>query len=79
MEQQRLFDFVETQVAQQPAGVMLASKINGAWQTISCKEVMNRARDLASGLLSLGIANEELHTGKAGEDSDRISRTGRSG
>ncbi|WP_118950013.1 AMP-dependent synthetase/ligase [Taibaiella helva] len=57
---QRLFDFVDYQVAQRPAGVMLASKINGAWQTISCKEVMQRARDLASGLLSLGIANGEL-------------------
>ncbi len=60
MEQQRLFDFVEAQVAARPAGVMLASKINGAWQTISCKEVMSRSRDLASGLLSLGIANQEL-------------------
>lgn len=60
MQQQRLFDFVETQVAQRPSGVMLASKINGAWQTISCKEVMNRSRELASGLLNLGIANEEL-------------------
>lgn len=39
---------------------MLASKINGAWQTISCKEVMQRSRDLASGLLTLGIANSEL-------------------
>ncbi len=60
MQQERLFDFVETQVAQRPSGVMLASKINGAWQTISCKETMNRSRELASGLLSLGIANEEL-------------------
>lgn len=39
---------------------MLASKVNGAWQTISCKEVMQRSRELASGLLSLGIANSEL-------------------
>ena len=60
MQQQRLFDFVETQAAERPSGVMLASKINGAWHTISCKEVVNRSRDLASGLLTLGIRNEEL-------------------
>lgn len=58
--QQRLFDFVETQVLERPAGTMLASKINGAWQTISCKEVMIRSQELASGLLQLGIRNEEL-------------------
>lgn len=60
MQYQRLFDFVEEQAAQRPAGVMLAAKQNGAWQTINCKEVLQRSRDLASGLLSLGIANEEL-------------------
>jgi long-chain acyl-CoA synthetase len=60
MQQQRLFDFVETQATERPSGVMLASKINGAWHTISCKEVVNRSRSLASGLLALGIRNEEL-------------------
>lgn len=60
MQQQRLFDFVETQVAERPSGVMLASKINGIWQTISCKEVLKRSQELASGLLSLGIRNEQL-------------------
>jgi long-chain acyl-CoA synthetase len=58
--QQRLFDFVETQVAERPGGTMLASKINGAWNTITCKEVMNTARKLAAGLLELGIKNDEL-------------------
>lgn len=58
MQEQRLFDFVETQVAQRPSGVMLASKINGAWQTINCKDVLNRSKDLAAGLLSLGIKND---------------------
>lgn len=60
MQYLRLYDFVEEQAAQRPAGVMLAAKITGAWQTITCKEVMNKSRDLASGLLSLGIANEDL-------------------
>jgi long-chain acyl-CoA synthetase len=58
--QQRLFDFVDTQVAERPGGVMLASKINGIWQTISCKEVKQQSEDLASGLLNLGIRNEQL-------------------
>jgi long-chain acyl-CoA synthetase len=60
MYQQRLFDFVEAQAADRPSGVMLASKINGAWHTITCKEVVNRSRDLAAGLLALGIRNEDL-------------------
>jgi long-chain acyl-CoA synthetase len=58
MQEQRLFDFVETQAAERPSGVMLASKINGAWQTINCKDVLNRSRNLASGILSLGIKND---------------------
>jgi len=57
MQEQRLFDFVETQVAERPAGVMLASKINGAWQTITCKDAMHRSRNLAAGILALGIKN----------------------
>ncbi len=60
MQQQRLFDFADTQAADRPGGVMLASKINGVWQTISCKEVKKRSEDLASGLLALGIKNGVL-------------------
>jgi len=55
MQEKRLFDFVETQAAERPAGVLLASKINGAWQTITCKDVLNRSRNLAAGILGLGI------------------------
>jgi long-chain acyl-CoA synthetase len=57
MQEQRLFDFVETQVAERPAGIMLASKINGAWQTITCKNVLNKSKELAAGILTLGIKN----------------------
>lgn len=60
MQQERLFDFVVTQAEERPAGVMLASKINGAWTTISCKEVLQRSQDLAAGLLQLGIRNATL-------------------
>lgn len=62
--QERLFDFVETQVAERPGGVMLASKINGAWQTISCKDVWIQSHDLAAGLLELGINNADLNPEK---------------
>lgn len=58
MQEQRLFEFVETQVAERPSGTMLASKINGAWQTITCKDVLNRSRNLAAGILALGIKND---------------------
>lgn len=43
---------------------MLASKHNGAWQTITCKEVLKRSQELASGILSLNIRNEELEPEK---------------
>jgi len=58
MQEQRLFDFIETQAAQRPSGVLLASKINGAWQTIDCKQVQNLSRNLAAGILSLNIKND---------------------
>lgn len=57
MQEQRLFDFVEKQAAERPSGTMLASKVNGAWQTIHCKDVLNRSRNLAAGILNLGIKN----------------------
>jgi long-chain acyl-CoA synthetase len=60
MLQQRLFDFVEQQAAERPAGVLLAAKTNGAWQTITCKEAWQRSNDLAAALLELGVNSEVL-------------------
>lgn len=60
MQEQRLFDFLENQVAERPSGVMFASKINGAWQTMHCKDVWNRARNMAAGLLNLDFKNDIL-------------------
>lgn len=57
---ERLFDLVSKQAAGRPGSVMLASKINGAWQTISCKEAMQQAEAFADGLLSFSIKNEIL-------------------
>ncbi|WP_143306489.1 AMP-dependent synthetase/ligase [Chitinophaga vietnamensis] len=56
----RLFDFAEAQASSRPNGIMLASKVNGEWRTLSCDNVMQQARNLAAGLLELGIHNEEL-------------------
>jgi long-chain acyl-CoA synthetase len=57
---QRLFDIVASRAAEEPNATMLAAKENGEWKTYSCANVYSTARKLAGGLLSLGIANQEL-------------------
>ncbi len=57
---QRLFDIVAGRAAEEPGATMLAAKENGQWVTYSCAQVYSTARKLAGGLLSLGIANQEL-------------------
>ncbi len=52
---QRLFDLAEHQASERPAGVLLAAKTNGVWTTLTNREVVRRAGELASGLLTLGI------------------------
>lgn len=56
----RLFDFVAKRVAEDPNGVMLAGKENGAYRTYSNKDAWDMAAKLCGGLLSLGIKNEVL-------------------
>lgn len=56
----RLFDFVAKRVAEDPNGVMLAGKENGAYRTISNAEAWDMAAKLCGGLLSLGIKNDVL-------------------
>lgn len=57
---ERLFDMAERQATNRPGGIMLASKIKGVWQTLSCKDVIQKAHNLAAGLLENGIRNEHL-------------------
>lgn len=56
----RLFDFVAKRVAEDPNGVMLAGKENGAYRTYSNKDAWDMAAKLCGGLLSLGIKNDVL-------------------
>ncbi|NLU91153.1 AMP-dependent synthetase/ligase [Chitinophaga sp. Ak27] len=56
----RLFDLAAAQATARPNSIMLASKVNGAWQTLTCREVMEQAAAFADGLLELGIQNDEL-------------------
>lgn len=56
----RLFDFVAKRVAEDPNGVMLAGKENGAYRTYSNKDARDMAAKLCGGLLSLGIKNDVL-------------------
>ncbi|MFT4060960.1 MAG: long-chain fatty acid--CoA ligase [Edaphocola sp.] len=57
MQYNRLFDFVATQAAERPGATMLASKVNGAWVTLSGKEVYDKSLALASGIINLGISS----------------------
>lgn len=56
----RLFDIVTEQVKSRPGSTMLASKVNGTWKTVSCKESMQQACQFAEMLLGLGVKNEVL-------------------
>ncbi len=57
---QRLFDIITERVADDPDGVLLAAKEQGAWRTYSATEVWQTAGKLANGLLALGIDHAAL-------------------
>lgn len=56
----RLYDILKKQVDSRPNSDLLGSKVNGVWETHTCKEVFDQAEAFANGLLSLGIKNEIL-------------------
>lgn len=64
MVYQKLYEFAQHQALERPSGIMLAAKVNGAWQTMNCKEVWEKSQDLASGLIKLGIKNDDLSVEK---------------
>lgn len=57
---ERLFDLAENQAQQRPGSTMLAAKVNGVWQTTTCKAVVNESVAFADSLLTLGIENQIL-------------------
>lgn len=61
---QRLFDLVERQAEERPAGILMAAKIKGIWTTFTNRDIWNRAGKLASGLLSLDIRFDEIDVEK---------------
>lgn len=56
----RIFDIAASNALSNPDLVALASKVNGEWKEISAKELWTRSELLASGLIKLGISNENL-------------------
>lgn len=56
----RLFDIVIEQVKSRPGSTLLASKVNGTWKTVSCKESWQQACQFAEMLLGLGVKNQVL-------------------
>lgn len=65
----RLFDLAARQAQELPDSVLLASKVNGAWQTITRKKAFQLSEELAAGLLALGINNGILEI----EQQDKIA------
>src|SRR5687768_3706836 len=61
---ERLFDIVSIKAKEEPNAVMLAAKEQGQWRTYSSSDVWDTARKLAGGIISLGIANQELQPEK---------------
>jgi len=57
---ERIFDIVEKRFRDEPEAIMLAAKESGEWKTYSNKEVWDTARQLATGIIALGIANQVL-------------------
>lgn len=55
---ERIFDIVADQVRRAPNAVMLASKENGHWREWSAAACWQKARQLAAGLLQLGISRD---------------------
>jgi len=66
---QRLFDLVERQAAERPDDILFAAKIKGIWTTYTNSDILNRAWQLASGLLSLDICYDENDV----EKTDKIA------
>ena len=54
-EKTRLFDFYDYQMAHYPLKVALAGKVDGEWVTWSTQNVLDRANELSTGLLNLGV------------------------
>lgn len=54
-EKTRLFDFLDYQMAHYPQKVALAGKVDGAWETYSTQAVIDRANEMSTGLLNLGV------------------------
>lgn len=54
-ETTRLFDFYSYQLEHFPQDVALAGKEHGKWHTYTTQEVINKANELSTGLLRMGI------------------------
>ncbi len=52
---ERLFDCIETIGHKHPDNILLASKENGIWKTLTAKDVLEKSKNLASGLIKSGI------------------------
>ncbi len=55
---QRIFDIIEQKATQHPEKTMLAAKVNGIWETITCKTVWDKANLLAGAIQNLGISTD---------------------
>ncbi len=65
---QRLFDCIENQLAKFPKTDMMSAKINGNWQLYTTAQVSDMVKNLAAGLLQLGVSGNDM----SDEGTDKI-------
>ena len=68
-DQSRLFDFVYEQFENSPKPDFFVEKINGTWQPISTKDVIDTVNKLSAGLLKLGLGYKPNSV----EDQDKVA------
>ena len=68
-EQSRIFDFVYYQLSKYAKPDMFVEKINGSWEPLSTRQVIDTVNRLSAGLLKLGIGGQE----KEVEAQDKVA------
>lgn len=56
----RLFDIAKSRSELHPNSIMLAHKINGAWHTLNNREVYDKSKSIACGLIKNGLCSNQI-------------------
>ena len=59
MKLERIFDILANQVEQNPIEKCLSMKKNGKWEATSTKEFLNKANQITSAFIELGVKTQD--------------------